>query len=149
WTVLGSIAFFTQLSSGATWSLFLPGADTIATSLIFILSLHNGVGGISKRDYYALALAGIGLIFWYFTKEPLTALLITIGVDAIGSVLTLIKTFADPHSETFSSWLLASLGGLFAALAVGQLTFVLLVYPIYIFIANGAVDVIILLRKSK
>lgn len=149
WVVLGSIAFFTQLAKGATWSLFLPASDTAATFIIFILALRYGVGGLNRRDIAGLALAGVGLILWYFTKDPLVALLIAIGVDAVGTVLTLIKTWEDPSSETFSSWLLAALGGGFAALAVGKLSFALLVYPIYIFIANGAVDAVILLKRQK
>ncbi|HSW79979.1 MAG TPA: hypothetical protein VLG47_04340 [Candidatus Saccharimonadales bacterium] len=149
WTVLGTIAFLTQAANGATWSLLLTAADTLVTLAIFLFAIKYGTGGYSKRDIGALLLAGIGLIIWYFTKQPMTALLITIGVDAIGAVLTIIKTYEDPQSETFSSWLLASLGGLFAALAVGELSFALLVYPLYIFIANGAVDVVILIRKQK
>jgi hypothetical protein len=149
WSILGSIAFFTQLAKGATWSLFLPAADTLATLSIFILSLWYGTGGLNKRDIAGLCLAGVGLVLWYFTKEPLTALLITVGIDTVGTVLTLIKTYHEPHSETFSSWLLASLGGLFALFAVGELSFSLLLYPAYIFIANGAVNVVMLLRCGK
>lgn len=149
WSVLGGIAFFTQLAKGATWSLFLPGADTLATLSIFVLSIWYGTGGLNKRDVSGLLLAALGLMLWYFTKQPLTALVIAICVDAVGTVLTVIKTWEDPHSETFSSWLLAALGGLLAAFAVGKLSFALLVYPIYIFIANGSVNVVILLRKDK
>lgn len=149
WSVLGAIAFFTQLAKGATWSLFLPAADTVATLSIFILSIWHGMGGLNKRDAGSLLLAALGLLLWYFTSQPLTALLITIGVDAVGTVLTVIKTWEDPHSETFSSWLLAALGGLFAVFAVGKLSFALLVYPLYIFIANGSVNVVILLRKGQ
>jgi hypothetical protein len=148
WSVLGGIAFFTQLAKGATWSLFLPGADTLATFSIFILSIWYGMGGLNKRDAAGLVLAGLGLVLWYFTEQPLVALLIVIGVDAIGTVLTLIKTWEDPHSETFSSWLLAALGGLFALLAVEKRSFSLLIYPLYIFIANGLVNIVIYIRKN-
>lgn len=150
WAVLGVIAFITQLAKGATWSLLLPAGDTLAVLLIFILSFKHGIGGFSKTDKGALLLAGLGLILWYITKEPLTALLITIFVDAIGTFITFKKTIQEPHTETFSSWLLACLGGLFAALAVGRISFSLLVYPVYIFLANGAVDAAIIIgKKSK
>lgn len=149
WSILGGIAFFTQFAKGATWSLFLPGADTVATLSIFILSLWYGVGGLNKRDVGGLLLAIAGLILWYFTKQPLTALLVAIGVDAVGTVLTVVKTYEDPHSETFSSWLLAALGGLFAVFAVGKLSFALLIYPAYIFLANISVNVTMLLRRGK
>jgi hypothetical protein len=149
WSVLGGIAFFAQLAKGASWSLFLPAADTLATLTIFILSVWYGTGGLNKQDVAGLLLAVIGLMLWYFTKQPLLALLITISVDAVGTGLTVIKTYQEPHSETFSSWLLAALGGLFAVFAVGELSFVLLLYPAYIFIANSLVDVVILLRRGK
>jgi hypothetical protein len=147
WTTLGAIAFFTQLAGGATWSLLLPAADTLVTAVIFVFSIRYGSGGINRRDISGLALAGVGLILWYFTKQPLVALLIAIGIDAIGTILTVLKTYDAPHTETFSSWLLAALGGLFAAAAVGKLSFALLVYPVYIFLANNAVNVAIIWGK--
>lgn len=149
WAILGAIAFFTQLASGATWSLFLPAADTLAVLIIFTLSIPYGMGGLSKQDVAGLAVAVCGLVLWYFTKQPLVALAITIGIDAVGSILTLIKTYAEPETETFSAWLLSTLGGLFAMLAVGKWSFWLLVYPAYILVANGAVTVTIVLRKRS
>jgi hypothetical protein len=149
WSILGGVAFFTQFAKGATWSLFLPGADTIATLSIFILSIRYGTGGLNKRDVGGLVLAALGLVLWFVTKQPLVALLLVIGIDAVGTVLTAIKTWEDPHSETFLSWLLASLGGLFAVFAVGKLSFVLLVYPTYIFTANGSINIVMLLRRKS
>lgn len=149
WSMLGGIAFFTQLAKGATWSLFLPGADTLATLSIFALSIRYGVGGLNKRDIVGLIIASLGLVIWYFTDQPLIALLIVIGVDAVGTALTLVKTWEEPHSETFLSWLLAALGGLFAVFAVGRLSFGLLVYPVYILLANGAVNMVVLMRRNK
>jgi hypothetical protein len=149
WSILGAIAFFSQAAKGATWSLFLPGADTVATLSIFVLSIRYGIGGLSKRDAIGLACAAVGLVLWYLTKQPLVALLLTIGIDAVGTVLTLIKTWEDPESETFVSWLLAALGGLFAVFAVGKISFTLLVYPLYILVANAAVNVVMLLRRGK
>jgi len=149
WAILGAIAFFSQLAEGAAWSLLLPVADTLAVSVIFALSIKYGVGGFNKKDRAGLVLAGLGLFLWYITNEPLYALAITIGIDAVATVLTVLKTYESPHSETFSSWLLATMGGFFAIFAVGGLEPELLVYPIYIFLANGSVGVMILFRQNK
>ena len=149
WSVLGGIAFFAQLAKGATWSLFLPGTDMLATFSIFILAIWHGVGGLNRRDVSGLLLALLGLLLWYLSKQPLLALCIAIGVDGIGTVLTLIKTWEEPNSETFSSWFLAALSGLFAILAVGGLSFVLLIYPVYILLANGSIGAVILIRQGR
>ncbi len=148
WTMLGLIAVGSQFAQGASWSLIFPAEETIGPLVIFILALRQGEGGFSKWDKLAIAAAMFGLIIWYFTKDPLTALIITVAVDTIGTVLTVHKTYLDPHSETFSTWLLACVGGLLASLAVGKLSFALLLYPIYLFVANGAVVFVMLLRRK-
>ena len=111
------------------------------TIVIFLLSLKYGVGGFNKRDYIALTIACIGLLGWYFTKEAAVALYIVIMIDASATYLTVHKAYLNPETETLVSWVLATLGGLFAAFAVGTLDIVLLSYPVYIFLANGAVVV--------
>lgn len=149
WMVLGSIAFSSQFAKGATDSLWMTATQTIEVSLIFILSIKFGVGGFVKRDLYALAAAGVGLILWYMTSEPAVALYIVIGIDAIGSYLTMIKSYKEPETETASAWVLFTLSGLFGTLAVGHLNIVLLSYPIYIFLANGLTLVAIVLGRRK
>src|SRR3989304_2731778 len=69
WTMLGFIAFFSQLAKGATNSLWLTVGQTTSVLIIFLLSLKYGYGGLGKRDLRALIGAGIGLVLWYLTRE--------------------------------------------------------------------------------
>lgn len=149
WTVLGGIAFFSQLAEGATNSLWMNGLDTLAVIAIFVLSLKYGEGGLMKRDVIALILAAIGLILWYFTKEASIALYIVLAMDITGQILTLIKSYENPESETLISWILFGMAGLLSAISVGEWNFVLLIYPLYICLANWSVVVAMMLGKSK
>lgn len=149
WTVLGTIAFLSQMAEGATYSLWMNGLDTFAVVTIFILSLRYGYGGFVKRDIVALVLVGVGLILWYFTKEASIALFIVIAIDLVGSFLSVVKSYEDPGSETLISWILFGLAGLLSAISVGEFNLILLVYPLYICLANWAVVAAILLGKRK
>jgi len=149
WTALGSIAFFSQLEKGATNSLWMVGASTLAVFVVSMLSLRFGTGGFSKRDKISLAIAAFGIFLWFLTKEAAFALFITIFVDAIGSFLTIIKSYEDPESETLITWIIAFIAGLFSAFSVGKWNFILLVYPLYIFLANFVVFTAIILGKRK
>lgn len=149
WTILGTIAFFSQMAEGATYSLWMNGLDTFAVVAIFILSLRYGSGGLVKRDIVALILAGIGLVLWYFTKEASIALFIVLAIDLTGSILTTIKSYDDPGSETLISWILFGFAGLLSAISVGSFNFILLIYPLYICLANWVVVAAILLGKRK
>lgn len=149
YAVLDSIAFASQLAKGATWSVILPGVGTAEMLTGFLLSLKYGMGGTSKKDIGALTLASLGLILWYFTRQPLIALFIVIGIDLISTSLVVIKTYSHPHTETLLSWFLSCLAGLFAAAAVGHWSFTLQIYPLVVAIGNGAICATILLRRNK
>jgi len=149
WTVLGSIAFFSQLAKGATNSLWVVGVGTFCVLIVSILSIKFGTGGFARRDKISLIIAAIGLLLWFFTKEAAIALYITILVGSTGSFLTVVKSYEDPESETISTWIIAFISGIFAALSVGEWSFILLIYPLYIFLANLSVVVAILLGKAR
>lgn len=149
WTVLGFISFFSQLAKGATDSLWLTGGQTFAVLIILLLSIKYGVGGLTKRDIRALIAAGIGLVIWYVTKEAAWALFIVIGIDSVGTSLTAIKSYEDPESETFSTWIISGTSGIFGTLAVGSFNLVLMAYPFYIIFANYLIVAMMLLGKRK
>lgn len=149
WSALGGIAFFSQLAKGATDSLWLTGVQTLGVIIIFILSLKFGMGGLAKRDIISLLFAGVGIVTWYITKEAAAALFIVIAVDITGSILTMIKSYEDPGSETLITWILSGTSGLFGAFAVGNWNFVLLSYPLYIFVINFLIAGSIVLGKKK
>jgi len=149
WTVLGFISFFSQMAKGATDSLWLTGGQTLAVLIISLLSIKYGVGGFTKRDIRALIAAGVGLVVWYLTKEAAWALLTVIVIDCIGSLLTVMKAYEDPASETLSTWAISGTSGIFGVLAVGAFSPILLVYPLYIVFANYAIVTAMLLGRRK
>jgi len=148
WTVLGLIAATSQFADGASWSLILPISDSAVVFCIFILAMRHGVGGWNFADRLSISSAGLGLVLWYITDQPVAALLITIMIDASATVLTLIKTWKEPASETILPWALAGASGLSAALAVCAFDITLLFYPLYIFIANCSVVFVFIFRRS-
>ncbi|OGY46526.1 MAG: hypothetical protein A3A24_03840 [Candidatus Buchananbacteria bacterium RIFCSPLOWO2_01_FULL_46_12] len=152
WAILGSIAFFSQLAKGASYSLFMAGAQAVGDLLIFSLAIKYGLGGLIKRDIIALGGAAVALWLWYLTHEAAVALFIVILIDATGAVLTIIKAYEKPATETISSWVLTFVGGFLACIAVGQLNFILLAFPAYICLASLSILLAIKLgfkMKSK
>jgi hypothetical protein len=149
WSVLLLIAFFAQLAEGGTWSLITTAIDCLIVIIIFILSIKYGMGGTTKLDIVALAGAGIGLIVWYLTNEPLFALLITIFIDSLGGMLTIVKTYKEPTTETFSAYVICGTGGLLGAFSVGEMSFSLIIFPLWICILNYSIAMTIVLGKRK
>lgn len=148
-SVLGLIAFVSQLSLGASWSLVFSGLDTLASILVFSLSLKYGVGGYTKLDIFALIIAFIGVFIAIVAKEPIISLLGVIIADFSGMALTIKKTYLKPKSETTIFWLLVGTASLFGALSAGKMSFGILLYPVYLMVVCYSVPLVQLIGSMR
>jgi hypothetical protein len=135
WSVLGVIAFFSQKALHAHWSLVYAGIDAIGSLIVFALSLKYGVGGWSWLDRFALSVAAIGVAISLIVH----ALFGVILADGVGAVLTILKTYRKPDSETSITWFGVGTSALFGALSVGHFRPALLLYPLYLAIGSYSV----------
>ncbi len=147
WSTLAVISFFSQLSAGAAESLWFIGAQVVGVGLVFILSFKFGTGGFSKLDSTCLGGAALGLVLWFFTGDPMIALYLVILVDFFGNIPTIKKGFEEPQSETIACFALSGLSGLAGALSVEGFAWHLVLYPLYILLANTTIVSSILLGR--
>ena len=125
----------------------MVGVQTLTMTLVFLLSIRRGVGGVGRYDLTMIGAAGLGIVGWLLTDEPAVATAFVVGADAIGVALMLPKTWRNPWSETLSTYVLASMSGVLSAAAVGALDASLLLYPAYFAVANGATAAVIAARR--
>jgi hypothetical protein len=147
WSVLTIVVCLSQHADGASWSLLMAGAQAVLTSLVFILAIRRGEGGVSRGEGVLMTIAGCGVAGWMTADEPMVATTCVVVADLIGATMMLPKTCRDPDSETLATYALASLAGLLAAGAVGTPDLSLLLYPIYFTLVNGAIAVLIQVRR--
>lgn len=148
WSVLGSIAFFSQVFEGATESLWFAGVQVSGTIIVFLLSIIVGVGSyLSRTDCFVLLAAGVGLLLWYYTDTAVYALAITISISLLGGTVTVAKAFRDPGSETMSTWAISCVASVFAIISVGKADLILLAYPLYLFALNSAIVLAMMLGR--
>jgi hypothetical protein len=148
WGVLAIVVCLSQHADGASWSLVLAGSQAVLTTIVFVLALRRGEGGVSRLDALMIAVAVGGLSGWILADEPLVATVCVVAADSIGVALMVPKTYRDPDSETLVTFALASLAGVLAAAAVASLDPSLLLYPAYYCLANGAIALLIIRRRA-
>jgi hypothetical protein len=146
WSSLAIVALLSQLADGAGWSILMVAGQALATGLIFAFSLRRGEGGLSRLDLAMITVAALGVGGWLFLDEPVVATACVVLADTLGVCLMLPKTWRDPSSETRLTYVLASVAGFLSMFAVGALDASLLLYPIYFFLGNGLIAVVITVR---
>jgi hypothetical protein len=147
WGVLAVVVCLSQYADGASWSLIMAAVQAVLTSLIFVLSIRRGEGGLSPTELIMIAIASAGVVGWIVADEPLVATACVIAADVLGAAMMVPKTYRDPESETLVTFAFASLGGALAAGAVGTLDVSLLMYPVYYCLVNGAIALLIYHRR--
>ena len=148
WGVLAIVVCLSQRADGATWSLVMTGVQAVLTSLIFLLAIRLGEGGLSASDGVLIAIAGAGVAGWMLAQEPVIATVCIIAADLIAAAMMVPKVYRDPGSETLATFALASGGGALAIGAVGMADVSLLAYPIYYALVNGALALLIHYRRA-
>jgi hypothetical protein len=149
WGVLALVASLSQRAEGASWSLVLTASQAVLTALVFVLAIRHGEGGVAAVDLSLILVAFAGVVAWLLVREPVVAVACVIAADLIAVAMMTPKAYRDPHSETLAMYSLACLGGALAAGAVGALDAALLLYPIYYCLINGALALLISLRRRR
>lgn len=140
WTFEYAMLFFAQASAGAHGSLWLIGLQLVGVVIIFGLSLKFGIGKFTAYTFALLTTVLGALILWYTTKNAALAILILLAVEASGVILTVIKTYKKPHSETLSLWYFIAAAGILGIPAVGMdAVAILYLYPTSLVIMSTAV----------
>jgi hypothetical protein len=149
WCTLSLIVLLSQRADGARWSLLMAGAQLLGTVVILVLSIRRGVGGTSRIEMLLLLIAASGVVGWYAAGDPTIATLCVVLSDLVAVVMMMPKTYADPYSETLSTYILSALSALCALFAVGSRDFGLVVYPAYIVCADLAVVAVMLVQRPQ
>lgn len=152
WTFEYTVLFFAQLSAGAHHSLWIVGLQLAGVIVTFCLSLRFGLGTFTKQTLIFMAGVFAALLIWYSSQSAALAILILIAVEAAGVVLTMIKVYKYPGSETLSFWVLLGLAGMLGIPAVGfHAATILYAYPVSLIVMSGGVIIASLLgaRSQK
>jgi hypothetical protein len=132
WMLEYAMLLAAQFSKGATSSLWLGGLQLVGVIIVFGLSFRFGVGGLDRHKSILMACIGLAMIVWLFTSNATIAIMILLAIEGSGVVLTVLKVYRQPGSETLSFWVLISIAGATGITAVqpGQAS-VLYLYPIF------------------
>jgi hypothetical protein len=148
WSALAVVAYSSQRADGASWSLVMTAVQVVLTTLVFVLAIPRGEGGVTTRDAIMIAMAAGGVVGWVVADEPLLATAAVVAADLIAAAMMTPKVYRDPGSETLATYALASLAGGLAVGAVGAPDVALLLYPVYFCFVNAAIALLIHHRRS-
>ena len=149
WFVLSIVFFLSLFAEGIGWAAVYPAAGVVGAGVIWCLSIKHGYGTLDRFHMHALFLAGLAIVGWAITTEPIVAILLAIVADFSGLVLTWRKTARYPQTESVVAWSLGVLAALFALMSVPEASFEVVLFPIYYLFVNASVVLIVKSERTQ
>ncbi len=148
WAFAVGISATAQFTAEPSWSVVLVGTTFFMDSTVLVFALFGY--GYSKFEWWdglCLTLSLAALALWWLSGDPLIALGFAIIADGFAFLPTFIKSYREPFSETPVAWLLFGLSGLTGLGAASVFDFASTAFPVYFFIANCSLWILILVRQ--
>ncbi len=130
WASVTFIVFLAQLSDkggAGAWPIGVSGIITLYVAILAYSKKSNIV--ITKKDWLFLIVALTSLPFWYFTSNPLWAVIILTTVDLIGFAPTFRKAYHYPYEEQLTFFILMAIRNLIAIIALEHYSLTTILFP--------------------
>ena len=146
WLALSVTNILSYFHIGAGSGMFLAIANTMGSTLIFILSLRFGYIEFKRGDVITIIGACIALLSYLFIPHKMIALAAGLLTHFISGIPTYRKTWPNPYAEDLSFWFLfaaASLCSVIAVILQGKS----LVYPLYFLLFDAGMTILIVRQR--
>jgi hypothetical protein len=106
WVIWGTttfVVFLAQLEDGGGLGAWPVGVSATITLFIAVLAwMKRADVAITRTDWLFFAAAMSSVPIWFYTSDPLWAVVILTTVDVLGFGPTVRKAYIFPHSESLS-----------------------------------------------
>lgn len=151
WIIWGSttfVVFLTQLEDDGGVGAWPIGVSGVITLFVATLSYFKRADiSITKIDWLFFISAMSALPFWYFTSNPLWAVIILTTVDVLGFGPTIRKSYQQPHSESLLFFALFAARNFIVILALENYSVTTVLFPAVIGAACLALIFLLVYRR--
>lgn len=124
-------------------------AAVICGALVLVLILKYGNRGWGTLDVASIIIAGIGMIFWIFTKNANSAIIAGQLVILVGAIPTIASVWERPQDENILAWMLWTVSCVVLTTGISRWTIANALQPIAFLIADGSIMIALTTKRIK
>lgn len=149
WSLVTFIVFLAQLNDNAGVGAWAIGVSGIVSIFVAYLAYGNrGDVSITNMDWLFLNLALSSIPVWYFTADPLWAVIILTTTDLLGFGPTLRKVYRYPYSEPMLFFYLLIVRNVLVIFALENYSLTTVLFPAAVSLACVVLISIIFFRRK-
>ena len=130
WGLTTFVVFLAQLEGkggAGAWPIGVSGAISIAVAIMAYVNRSDT--SITRTDWVFFLAAMSSLPLWFFTSDPLWAVVILTTVDILGFGPTIRKAYAHPFEEQLTFFALFAARNLIVVMALEHYSFTTVLFP--------------------
>ncbi len=147
WGLITGVTFFAQLSAGAGSGAWAMGVTSIICFIGAFLAVLKGEREIKTSDLVAFFGALAAILLWYFTSDPLNAVIVACGVEMLAFYPTYRKSWSKPGEELAFTYSVDTVKQVISLLAMENYSVTTVLYPSAIILIQGSFIVMLLARR--
>jgi len=148
WGLTTVIVFLAQLAARGGIGAWPIGVSGFITCYIAVLAWRMRADTlITRLDWAFLITSLTALPLWFFTADPLWAVVILTAVDVLGFGPTLRRAYARPHDENAIFYSIFGLRNLLAILALEHYSLATVLFPAAVGIACVLLALLLVVRR--
>jgi hypothetical protein len=150
WGLGTFVVFLAQLAANGGVGAWPTAVSGVLTAYIAVAAyLKHADRGITRTDWVFLFVALTALPCWYFTSDPLWAVLILTGVDMAGFGPTFRKSWHHPYDEPIGLYLLSVPRNIVAILALEEYSLTTILFPAAVAVACFLFVLMVVYRRKS
>lgn len=151
WSLGPFIATAAEVANDVGLSSLIVFMSGLGPLLIFLSSFANkkAYWKTTMFDYLCGAMAFLGLVAWYLTRNQDYAIVLSILSDFIAGVPTFKKSYTHPESENGPTYIVGGSAVLLGLFCIQQFTFTACAFMIYLFMMYVATCLLIYRGKIE
>lgn len=153
WIIWGSVTFIVFLAQAragggaGSWTIGVSGLLSLSVAVLAYVNSRQYKLVITRTDWLFFAAGMSALPFWYFTADPLWAVVILTTVDILGFGPTIRKAYLRPDEEGLFFFVAFTARNGISILALEHYSLTTVLFPAATGIACAALVVIISWRR--
>ena len=149
WASVTFIVFLAQLADKGgvgAWPIGVSGVITLYVAILAYLKKSDHM--ITKIDWLFFIIAMASLPFWYFTSNPLWAVVILTAVDILGFAPTFRKAYRYPYEEQLTFFVLITSRNLIVIMALEHYSLTTILFPVATALACILFILMVMVRRA-
>lgn len=129
--------------------VFFYGFQGICCLFIFLLSIKNGIGGVSKFDIFSVVICIVALFAKVMLSNGLLSVSLASLIESIAFALSFKKLLKHPGTENLFQWTTSAVAGVIALISLSNFSAEQVMYPVVIIVGNGLVSGLIFSQGKR